>query len=135
MTAIEQLASSFKEFNDLLYMDQSNPRAFSRCIKASASIRRQMNDQNELNLALVFPNSQNIINEFLVFEILRAIHSNEIQANYTLDNFSEGDKVSVGKASLVFKGRNDERVFLQCSDVNKVSIPLRYAPILQKSKS
>lgn len=135
MSAIERLACSHNEFNDIYFSDQSSPRNFSSYIKASVSIRKQLNTQNELNLALVFPNSQNIITEFLVFEILRAIHSNEIQANYNVENFSIGEKVSVGKATLIFKGKSEERVFLQCSDVDKVGIPIKLAPILQKTKS
>lgn len=135
MTVTEQLTLQDKEFQAFVYSDQSRSRSFSSYIAASASIRTLMNEKEELNLALVFPNSQNLINEFLVYEILHAIQSGEIKANYNLDNFSIGEKVNVGKASLIFKGKDSKYIYLQCSDLDKVSIPINLAPILQKSNS
>lgn len=135
MTITEYLDNQYTDLKDISYKDQSCTRVFSKYIRASAIIKNELKNQNELNVALVFPNSQHIINEFIIFEILRAIQSNEIKANYSLDNFENGEKVSVGKASLIYLGKNDERVFLKCSDVDKVSLPRHLAPILQKTNS
>ncbi len=135
MTNSEFLDKFYTDLKNISYEDQANTRFFSKYIQASAFIKNELKNQNELNSAIVFPNSQHIINEFIIFEILRAIQSNEIKANYSLDNFEIGEKVSVGRATLIYLGKNDERVFLKCKDLDKVSIPRHIAPILQKTNS
>lgn len=83
---------------------------------------------------MVFPYSKNIVNQFVTFEVLRAIIKDEIHCNYDFSNFLINERVSIGKATVIYGGLVDDKIRLKCSDVT-VYLPKEIAPVLQQTNS
>jgi len=120
--------------NHIEYSENSKNGYFSPYIKASSQIRRLLNEKEMNNFALVFPYSQDIVNQFVTFEVLRAIIDDEIHCNYDFSNFIVKEKVSIGKATAIFEGILNNKICLTCSDLT-VHLPKEIAPVLQKTNS
>ena len=135
---LQSLVNEYQDLDKAVYTDRFSSRSFNKYIKLSSIIKKKMNEQDIQDLAFVFPNSQNLVNEFTIFEVFRAILNDEIHADYDLSSFQIGDRVSIGKATVIYKGVKEENkkksIIVECSDCNS-QLPIAQAPMFQKTNS
>lgn len=112
---------------------------FPSVIRASVRILdRILNDGGKLNI-FVFPEKQQMFFLFMLAKVIHNLTGGKIKHNYDPSQFKIGEKVSLGKAILEYRGTSvsaegKQLITFKTSDVI-ITAPIDYLPVLQHIKT